>query len=105
MRISLNEIKKLVPAAAKVDTDELIKLIGSRLVEVEGKIDLSAKYQNAYIVKVVECEPIPDTHLHLCQVDAGDISFSDRKLGRAALSVSRKSLRGFPPTTVIIQRY
>ncbi|MBR5409020.1 phenylalanine--tRNA ligase subunit beta [Candidatus Saccharibacteria bacterium] len=90
MRISLNEIKKLVPAAAKVDTDELIKLIGSRLVEVEGKIDLSAKYQNAYIVKVVECEPIPETHLHLCQVDAGDISFSDRKLGRAALSVSEK---------------
>lgn len=76
MRISLNEIKKLVPAAAKVDTDELIKLIGSRLVEVEGKIDLSAKYQNAYIVKVVECEPIPDTHLHLCQVDAGDIPAS-----------------------------
>ncbi len=72
MKISLNEVKKLVPAAGKVETDELIKLIGSRLVEVEGKIDLSEKYKGTYIVKVISAEPIPDTHLHLCQIDAGD---------------------------------
>lgn len=71
MRISLNEIKKLVPAAAKVETDELVKLIGARLVEIEETIDLSEKYKNIFIVKVVECEPIPDTHLHLCQIDTG----------------------------------
>ncbi|MBQ3309166.1 phenylalanine--tRNA ligase subunit beta [Candidatus Saccharibacteria bacterium] len=71
MKISLNEIKKLVPAAASVETDELIKLIGSRLVEVEGKLNLAEKYKGIYIVKVVECEPIPDTHLHLCKIDAG----------------------------------
>ena len=71
MRISLNEIKKLVPAAAKVETAELVRLIGSRLVEVEETIDLAPKYQNIYIVKVVECEPIEGTHLHLCQIDAG----------------------------------
>ena len=79
MKISLNEIKKLVPAAAKVSTDELTTLIGSRLVEIEEKIDLATKYANIYIVKVAECEPIPDTHLHLCQIDAGTIGkkFSD----------------------------
>ncbi len=71
MKISLNEIKKLVPAATKVATDDLVKLIGSRLVEIEEKIDLAPKYANIYIVKVVECEPIPETHLHLCQIDAG----------------------------------
>ncbi|MBR5621084.1 phenylalanine--tRNA ligase subunit beta [Candidatus Saccharibacteria bacterium] len=71
MRISLNEIKKLVPAAAKVETDELVKLIGARLVEIEETIDLSEKYKNIFIVKVVECEAIPDTHLHLCQIDTG----------------------------------
>ena len=27
--------------------------------------------KNIYIVKVVKCEPIPDTHLHLCQIEAG----------------------------------
>lgn len=71
MKISLNEIKKLVPAAAKVETDELVRLIGSRLVEVEGTEDWSEKYRGIYIVKVVSCEPIPDTHLHLCQIDVG----------------------------------
>ena len=72
MLISLNEIKKLVPAATKVDTSELVKLIGSRLVEVEGTVDLAPKYQGIKIVKVVECEAIPETHLHLCKIDAGE---------------------------------
>ena len=71
MRVSLNEIKKLVPEAGKIKTDELVKLIGSRLVEVEETIDLAPKYAGIYIVKVVECEAIPETHLHLCRVDAG----------------------------------
>lgn len=71
MRISLNEIKKLVPEAGKISTDELIKLIGSRLVEVEEVFDLAPKYAGIYIVKVVECEAIPETHLHLCKIDAG----------------------------------
>ena len=72
MRISLNEIKKLVPAASKIETPELVKLIGSRLVEVEETIDLAPKYAGIKIVKVVECEAIPETHLHLCKVDAGE---------------------------------
>ena len=72
MLISLNEIKKYVDI--KTPVDELIKLIGSRLVEVEGTINLAPKYDNIYIVKVVECEPIEGTHLHLCQIDAGDFS-------------------------------
>ncbi|MBQ6355418.1 phenylalanine--tRNA ligase subunit beta [Candidatus Saccharibacteria bacterium] len=71
MKISLNEIKKLVPKAAEIETDELVRLIGSRLVEVEGTEDWSEKYNNIYIVKVVACEAIPDTHLHLCQIDDG----------------------------------
>ena len=79
MKVSLNEIKKLVPEAAKIEADELIKLIGSRLVEVEEKIELAPKYQGIYIAKVVECEPIPDTHLHLCKIDAGamNVEFGD----------------------------
>ncbi|MBQ3306521.1 phenylalanine--tRNA ligase subunit beta [Candidatus Saccharibacteria bacterium] len=71
MKISLNEIKKLVPKAAEVETDELVKLIGSRLVEVEGTSDWSAKYNNIYIVKVVACEKVPNTHLSVCQIDDG----------------------------------
>lgn len=71
MRISLNEIKKYVSIPDAVSDQELITLIGSRLVEVEEVIDLSPKYRDIIIVKVVTAEKIPDTHLTLCQVDAG----------------------------------
>ena len=71
MLVSLNEIKKLVQIPSEVSTDELVKLIGSRLVEVEGTIDLSKKYKSIKIVEVVEGEAIPETHLHLCRIDAG----------------------------------
>lgn len=72
MLISLNEIKKYLPAPVAISDQELIELIGSRLVEVEEAIDLAPKYKGIYIVKVVSAEKIPDTHLTLCQIDAGD---------------------------------
>ncbi len=72
MKVSLNEIKKLVPEAGKIETAELVKLIGARLVEVEGSEDWSEKYKNITIVKVLSAEAIPETHLHLCQIKAGE---------------------------------
>lgn len=72
MLVSLNEIKKMVEIPQGVSTDELVKLIGSRLVEVEGTIDLVKKYKGIKIVEVVSCEAIPETHLHLCQINAGE---------------------------------
>ena len=71
MLISLNEIKKYVTIPAEVSDSELIQLIGSRLVEVEEVTDLAPKYQGIYVVKVMKAEPIPDTHLNLCEIDAG----------------------------------
>ena len=70
MRISLNWLKKYV--SVPVTNEELVRLIGARLVEVEGVIDESAKYNNIYVAKVVEAEKIPDTHLTLCQIYVGD---------------------------------
>ena len=69
MKISLNWLKEYVDI--KVPNDELIDLIGSRLVEVEKVIDETHKYDNVFVVKVVECEHIPDTHLSLCMIDDG----------------------------------
>ena len=69
MKISLNWLKKYVDI--NVDNAALEKLIDSRLVEIEEIIDESKKYDNIFVIKVVECEAIPDTHLHLCQIDAG----------------------------------
>ena len=68
MLISLNELKRLVDI--KIPDDELFKLIGSRLVEIEHVEDLAPKYKKIYIVKVKSAEPIEGTHLHLCQIDA-----------------------------------
>ncbi len=70
MRISLNWLKKYV--SVPVSNEDLIRLIGARLVEVEGVIDESAKYNNIYVAKVVSAEKIPDTHLTLCQIYVGD---------------------------------
>ena len=69
MLISLNWIKKYVDI--DIDNDELVKLIGARLVEVEDAIDQTHKYDKIYTVEVKYCEAIEGTHLHLCKVDDG----------------------------------
>jgi len=69
MRISLNWLKKFVNI--NIDNAELEKIIDSRLVEIEEIIDESKKYDNIFVAKVIECEAIPETHLHLCKIDAG----------------------------------
>ena len=69
MKISLNWIKKYVNVP--ISDEELIRLIGARLVEVEGVIDETEKYNNIYVAKVETAEKIPDTHLTLCQIDVG----------------------------------
>lgn len=70
MKISLNWLKKFVHIG--VSDDELVRLIGARLVEVEGVIDETHKYDNIYIVRVESAEHIPDTHLSLCKINVGE---------------------------------
>ncbi|MBR3230488.1 phenylalanine--tRNA ligase subunit beta [Candidatus Saccharibacteria bacterium] len=69
MRISLNWLKKYVDI--KIPNDELIRLIGARLVEVEGVIDEMHKYDKIYVVRVETAEKIEGTHLTLCQINNG----------------------------------
>ena len=69
MLVSLNWLKKYVDI--KISDEDLVRLIGARLVEVEGVIDESAKYNNIYVVRVETAEKIPDTHLTLCQINDG----------------------------------
>lgn len=70
MKISVNELRDMV--SIPVSNEELIRLIGARLVEVEGVIDETHKYDNIYIARVEKVEKIPDTHLSLCQINVGD---------------------------------
>ena len=70
MLISLNWLKGGLQTD-KISDEELVKLIGARLVEVEGVIDQTHKYDKIYIVQVKYCEAIEGTHLHLCKIDDG----------------------------------
>ena len=70
MLISLNNLKRGL-GEINISDDELVKLIGARLVEVEGVIDQTHKYDKIYCVQVKSCEKIPDTHLTLCKIDDG----------------------------------
>lgn len=69
MKISLNWLREYVDI--KIPNDELVRLIGSRLVEVEEAIDETKKYDGIFVVKVLEAEKISDTHLTLCVIDDG----------------------------------
>lgn len=68
MIISLNWLKKY----AKVDLDinDLSRMIGARLVEIEDVVDLSEKYKDAIIVKVINAGKIEGSdHLSLVKID------------------------------------
>ena len=74
MLISLNWLKKFVDI--KVTDAELVRLIGARLVEVEGVIDETHKYDNIFVVRVESTEKIPDTHLTRCMINVGDVEIA-----------------------------
>jgi phenylalanyl-tRNA synthetase beta chain len=70
MIISLNWLKKYVNI--NVPTDELVELIGSRLVEVESVTDIGEKYRGIVIVEVKSAEKVVGSdHLNVCMVDDG----------------------------------
>ena len=71
MKISLNWLKKYVDI--KVSNEDLIRLIGARLVEVEGVINETHKYDKIYVARVETAEKIEGTHLTLCKINVGEV--------------------------------
>lgn len=73
MIISVNWLKKYTDI--DVSIDELAKLIGERLVEIEAVVDLGAKYQGVVIAKVGECNPLEGSdHLNVTKIDDGGVA-------------------------------
>lgn len=71
MKVSLNVIKQFINFELP-PTGELVPRINAQLGGVEDVIDLNAKYKDAKIVHVVECEKHPNADkLSVCKVDAG----------------------------------
>ena len=70
MIISVNWLKKYIANVPPID--ELARLIGARLVEIESITDLNQKYAGAVVVEVKSCIAHPNSdHLHICRVDDG----------------------------------
>jgi phenylalanyl-tRNA synthetase beta chain len=71
MKVSLNTIKQYIDFELP-PVDELVRRINEQLGSVEEVIDLTVKYKDAKIVRVVECEKHPDAdRLSVCKIDAG----------------------------------
>jgi phenylalanyl-tRNA synthetase beta chain len=70
MIVSINWLKKYTEIDRSID--ELVELIGARLVEVEEVINLGARYENVIVAKVVKVEDHPDAdRLHIVELDDG----------------------------------
>lgn len=71
MKVNLNIVEKLVGFKLP-PVDELVARVNAQLGEVEEVTDLGAKYKDAKIVKVVECEKHPNADkLSICKIDDG----------------------------------
>lgn len=72
MIISVNWLKKFTDI--NVSIDELVTLIGARLVEIESVENLSEKYKGVVVAKVVECAPLEGSdHLNVTKIDDGGV--------------------------------
>lgn len=72
MKVSLNTIKQYTDVDLSVD--ELVQKINQQLGGVEEVIDLGAKYKDAVIVKIIECEKHANADkLNVCKIDDGGV--------------------------------
>ncbi|KKF56194.1 phenylalanyl-tRNA synthase subunit beta [Streptococcus uberis 6780] len=70
MLVSYKWLKELV--AIDVPSAELAEKMSTTGIEVEG-VEIPAEGLSKLVVgHVLSCEGVPETHLHLCQVDTGD---------------------------------
>lgn len=70
MLVSYKWLKELVDV--DVTTAELSEKMSTTGIEVEGVASPAQDLSNLVVGHVLSCEDVPDTHLHLCQVDTGD---------------------------------
>lgn len=72
MIVSVNWLKHYTDITIPIE--DLATLIGARLVEVENVEQLTEKYKDVVIVKVVECSDVEGSdHLHLTRIDDGGV--------------------------------
>lgn len=70
MLVSYKWLKELVDI--DVASAELAEKMSTTGIEVEGVISPAAGLSKIVVGEVVSCEDVPDTHLHVCQVNVGE---------------------------------
>jgi phenylalanyl-tRNA synthetase beta chain len=75
MKFSLNHIRALgYPKTVEKPVDELAKIIGAQLGEIEEVTDLGAKYDKIVVAHVVSCVKHPNADkLNVCKIDDGGV--------------------------------
>lgn len=108
MKVSLNTIKRYT--AIDLSVDELVAKLNAQLGGVEGVIDLGARYRDARVVKVIECDTHPDAdRLQVCKVDdAGVVADVERdENGYVQVVCGAPNVRAgmfavwLPPTSIV----
>ncbi|MGT2832120.1 phenylalanine--tRNA ligase subunit beta [Streptococcus halotolerans] len=70
MLVSYKWLKELVDI--DVPSSELAEKMSTTGIEVEGVESPAEGLSKLVVGHVISCEDVPETHLHLCQVDTGD---------------------------------
>ncbi|MGT2827250.1 phenylalanine--tRNA ligase subunit beta [Streptococcus himalayensis] len=70
MLVSYKWLKELVDM--DVPSKELAEKMSTTGIEVEGVNSPAAGLSKIVVGEVLSCEDVPDTHLHVCQVDVGE---------------------------------
>lgn len=70
MLVPLSWLKEYVDI--DVTPEELEKKLFDGGFEVEERYQVGKDISNVVVGLVESCEPIPETHLHVCQVNAGE---------------------------------
>ena len=74
MNVSYNWVQEYLDTPLP-PIDELVSKIGAQLGEVQGVTNVGAKYQKIVIVKIMSCQPVPDSdHLNVCLIDDGGVT-------------------------------
>ena len=112
MIISLNWLKKFTDIDLPVN--ELVKLIGARLVEIEKVIDLGAKYKDILFVKVVEANKMEGSdHLSVTKIDDGGVAIGVERDDKGLIQVvcgapnikAGQLVVWLPPGSIVPQTY
>ena len=94
MLVSYKWLKELVDV--DVTSAELAEKMSTTGIEVEGVTSPQTGLSKLVVGEVLSCEDVPDTHLHLCQVDTGDESSRQIVCGAPNIKAGIKVIVALP---------